>query len=106
MYYQSNGTIPDHLSFPTRRSSDLVPAGSDKLAPPAVGLDGRAYRPAQPVARLAAGVGDLHSRRCCPSRSEEHTSELQSRPHLVCRLLLEKKKSSISTTTRLFDTLT
>src|SRR5690554_7467320 len=37
---------------------------------------------------------------CCPpsastppgARSEEHTSELQSRPHLVCRLLLEKKK--------------
>src|SRR3989442_6319254 len=28
------------------------------------------------------------------SRSEEHTSELQSRPHLVCRLLLEKKKHS------------
>src|SRR2546429_7360406 len=28
---------------------------------------------------------------CC-SRSEEHTSELQSRLHLVCRLLLEKKK--------------
>src|SRR3989442_9973870 len=27
-----------------------------------------------------------------PPRSEEHTSELQSRPHLVCRLLLEKKK--------------
>src|SRR3989442_8463119 len=26
-----------------------------------------------------------------PARSEEHTSELQSRPHLVCRLLLEKK---------------
>src|SRR5436305_9298652 len=32
-----------------------------------------------------ATLGDL--------RSEEHTSELQSRPHLVCRLLLEKKKS-------------
>src|SRR3989442_11817866 len=32
----------------------------------------------------ALGLGDL--------RSEEHTSELQSRPHLVCRLLLEKKK--------------
>src|SRR3712207_8763404 len=29
----------------------------------------------------------------CPSRSEEHTSELQSRQYLVCRLLLEKKKS-------------
>src|SRR5690554_7617986 len=28
-------------------------------------------------------------------RSEEHTSELQSRPHLVCRLLLEKKKNNI-----------
>src|SRR5690554_7555221 len=27
-------------------------------------------------------------------RSEEHTSELQSRPHLVCRLLLEKKNQS------------
>src|SRR3989442_12017114 len=29
-----------------------------------------------------------------PGRSEEHTSELQSRPHLVCRLLLEKKKKN------------
>src|SRR5262245_62254530 len=29
----------------------------------------------------------------CPSRSEEHTSELQSLRHLVCRLLLEKKKT-------------
>src|SRR5690554_168922 len=29
-----------------------------------------------------------------PTRSEEHTSELQSRPHLVCRLLLEKKKKN------------
>src|SRR3989442_9152925 len=29
------------------------------------------------------------------SRSEEHTSELQSRPHLVCRLLLEKKKNEL-----------
>src|SRR5690554_7016418 len=33
---------------------------------------------------------------CCTcQRSEEHTSELQSRPHLVCRLLLEKKKLSL-----------
>src|SRR3989442_7925562 len=30
-------------------------------------------------------------------RSEEHTSELQSRPHLVCRLLLEKKKNRETT---------
>src|SRR3989442_4379771 len=33
------------------------------------------------------------------SRSEEHTSELQSRPHLVCRLLLEKKKTTRYTAT-------
>src|SRR5690554_7363050 len=31
-------------------------------------------------------------------RSEEHTSELQSRPHLVCRLLLEKKKQTPAAT--------
>src|SRR3989442_11317518 len=34
------------------------------------------------------------SRGCSHLRSEEHTSELQSRPHLVCRLLLEKKKEA------------
>src|SRR2546429_1920263 len=33
------------------------------------------------------------------ARSEEHTSELQSRLHLVCRLLLEKKKKTVHTTT-------
>ena len=33
-------------------------------------------------------------------RSEEHTSELQSRQYLVCRLLLEKKKKKITTTTK------
>src|SRR5690554_7769005 len=33
------------------------------------------------------------------ARSEEHTSELQSRPHLVCRLLLEKKKKKTKTIT-------
>src|SRR2546422_4035677 len=35
-------------------------------------------------------------RRCTAPRSEEHTSELQSRLHLVCRLLLEKKKKEWS----------
>src|SRR3989442_5561170 len=41
----------------------------------------------------------------CPAggrRSEEHTSELQSRPHLVCRLLLEKKKKSVWSPPRIF----
>src|SRR3989442_3258777 len=36
---------------------------------------------------------------CRQGRSEEHTSELQSRPHLVCRLLLEKKKNNDHTGT-------
>src|SRR3712207_6919983 len=36
-----------------------------------------------------------------PARSEEHTSELQSRQYLVCRLLLEKKKNRSGTTSAL-----
>src|SRR5438309_6787732 len=44
---------------------------------------------------LAAGSGRLGGDAAArgPSRSEEHTSELQSQFHLVCRLLLEKKKN-------------
>src|SRR3712207_9011548 len=42
------------------------------------------YRPPAPVTRAFANH--------LPTRSEEHTSELQSRQYLVCRLLLEKKK--------------
>src|SRR5438045_7906789 len=42
-----------------------------------------------------AGAGYLHS---CATRSEEHTSELQSLRHLVCRLLLEKKKKYMLST--------
>src|SRR5258707_4295590 len=38
--------------------------------------------------------------KCGRRRSEEHTSELQSRQYLVCRLLLEKKKKIISNTLR------
>src|SRR5690554_7680279 len=37
-------------------------------------------------------TGDMLRAAVKAGRSEEHTSELQSRPHLVCRLLLEKKK--------------
>src|SRR5207253_10804575 len=40
---------------------------------------------------LAAGDGAPAAAAQAPARSEEHTSELQSRGHLVCRLLLEKK---------------
>src|SRR2546429_942333 len=45
-----------------------------------------------------ASSGAPSSPRCeAPRRSEEHTSELQSRLHLVCRLLLEKKKKQCAT---------
>src|SRR5690349_22095463 len=82
-----------HLhSFPTRRSSDLEAARS---------------RPAQtarhhPVPREQDGMNKTIGQPCAGKpharlewrawRSEEHTSELQSRRDLVCRLLLEKKK--------------
>src|SRR5258708_30032146 len=43
--------------------------------------------------RTQAYPGSEHDTRIAESRSEEHTSELQSPDHLVCRLLLEKKKN-------------
>src|SRR5690554_7340350 len=50
-------------------------------------------RPNSPSLRIPkASTSPLRSTRTLLRRSEEHTSELQSRPHLVCRLLLEKKK--------------
>src|SRR2546422_8256674 len=48
--------------------------------------------PIGPITQVGP-MGRADGWRFC-SRSEEHTSELQSRLHLVCRLLLEKKKSS------------
>src|SRR5438034_1875941 len=59
-------------SFPTRRSSDLAGPG-----------------------RRSAPGDRPRVRRFAPSRSEEHTSELQSHSDIVCRLLLEKKKKRI-----------
>src|SRR2546426_3819666 len=62
-------------------------------------LVGRADRsagqnPTEPdVARLAQALDDVHHRLGELERSEEHTSELQSPCNLVCRLLLEKKKT-------------
>src|SRR2546422_1381636 len=66
-----------HRNKATWPSSRVIPHNSPSLA----------TCPSKPVT--------LHSSLAiCPSspRSEEHTSELQSRLHLVCRLLLEKKK--------------
>src|SRR2546430_5088742 len=51
--------------------------------------------------RQLAGLDMTH----IPYRSEEHTSELQSQSNLVCRLLLEKKTTSITTTPRLCSTI-
>src|SRR5206468_10479172 len=46
----------------------------------------------RPAAARRRAKGPRRDRRLDPDRSEEHTSELQSRSDLVCRLLLEKKK--------------
>src|SRR5687768_17927123 len=90
-------SYPDLHSFPTRRSSDLTTVTSVNSR----SARNRATRAATPGGlKSAEGTGIW----CAPSgqsgtrqrnpasRSEEHTSELQSRLHLVCRLLLEKKK--------------
>src|SRR2546422_5480763 len=55
---------------------------------------GRGARPLEPAALLMVGgevTREQLERADDDGRSEEHTSELQSRLHLVCRLLLEKK---------------
>src|SRR3989442_5908128 len=62
---------------------------------PLLSRHGHAARaPAQARRGRRARRGSWHARQVEPRRSEEHTSELQSRPHLVCRLLLEKKKKT------------
>src|SRR5207244_13430124 len=79
---------PDLLSFPTRRSSDLHPAGADVDTLPLV------IEVATVVDVLEVGVKEVNLASTSHCRSEEHTSELQSPDHLVCRLLLEKKKKT------------
>src|SRR5207253_9158815 len=84
-------------SFPTRRSSDLslpwCSPSSARLPGPEAGrlrlLPGAACRLWR---RRTSGAASPPSSAATGCRSEEHTSELQSRGHLVCRLLLEKKK--------------
>src|SRR5207247_10819536 len=94
--YQHSPTYTDLHSFPTRRSSDLHREWrlrDTPRTPPRI--------PALPATRrcrrVARSVGTLRhraTRRHRLVRSEEHTSELQSRVDLVCRLLLEKKKKT------------
>src|SRR5437868_15248996 len=73
-FFYSLGHHRDLHSFPTRRSSDLTS-----------GVRVRRGR-----FRVGFAVSTCTPQ---PTRSEEHTSELQSRFDLVCRLLLEKKKA-------------
>src|SRR5438874_8940613 len=72
---------PRSTLFPTRRSSDLAGALPRLLLPHP---DGPGTARAGRCQGVREGGAD--------DRSEEHTSELQSRRDLVCRLLLEKKK--------------
>src|SRR5206468_11579124 len=91
---------PAHLraphSFPTRRSSDLV-------HPLDCGAPGRPVPPlaqgrVQPFRQFRRALQRRRGGMAGPGlRSEEHTSELQSRSDLVCRLLLEKKKQPPTT---------
>src|SRR2546422_2721842 len=76
------------------RSSEPVDVGRRPRAPYGIVRVRRAERLGHAHRALAGDAGDSAApRRCWPGdRSEEHTSELQSRLHLVCRLLLEKKK--------------
>src|SRR3989442_10583064 len=66
---------------------------------PLAGIEGHqvfaAVGPSRDDDRVLADAGTTAAN----TRSEEHTSELQSRPHLVCRLLLEKKKKHVDVTT-------
>src|SRR5207249_9808495 len=72
-------------SFPTRRSSDLLMSRiRDRDTKPELEIRRRLFSGGLKGYRLRPKLP--------PYRSEEHTSELQSRFDLVCRLLLEKKK--------------
>src|SRR5438445_8553070 len=59
-----------------------------------LGADAVRGRPHPALQRRADERGQQRRHRVDAARSEEHTSELQSRQYLVCRLLLEKKKMS------------
>src|SRR5690606_41622793 len=102
----SAGDLRDLYAFPTRRSSDLVCGTSgctrDQGSPPACSPSRsaaattracRTYSGSRGSSRSSPISADSAVGNCWnTARSEEHTSELQSRENLVCRLLLEKKK--------------
>src|SRR5688500_20139167 len=78
-------------SFPTRRSSDLPISRSDRPSTSRRRTSSsRGVTGLTPASRGCAAPGSV----AAMSRSEEHTSELQSPCNLVCRLLLEKKNTN------------
>src|SRR5262245_65247650 len=85
---------PDLPSFPTRRSSDLSDNHSCRDAVARV----LAHRAAGGLGACSPNTASYCNARA-RLRSEEHTSELQSLRHLVCRLLLEKKKKNTNKAT-------
>src|SRR5690242_20967653 len=97
-----DGDRRDLHSFPTRRSSDLPTGAAASVI--AVGAAAGSWQAARKstVKRLVRSFkGSVRVRGSILTgrfeRSEEHTSELQSHVNLVCRLLLEKKKLTSST---------
>src|SRR5699024_12237206 len=85
-FLQRSPAPRDLHSFPTRRSSDLT------LPKKWHGSTVTTASPAPWYGARPSGAATTSSSCWSSVRSEEHTSELQSRFDLVCRLLLEKKK--------------
>src|SRR5690606_41227753 len=98
----ANAEHRDLHSFPTRRSSDLTSSvgrstfhvTSLRAARMPSGIPITAQNSTEVT--IIASVVMVWDQRPIMSRSEEHTSELQSRENLVCRLLLEKKNKNRS----------
>src|SRR5690606_41654376 len=89
-FVSSHRDHPHLHSFPTRRSSDLAHQRSCRV--PCQSRCTTASGSWHPASGRGSGRSRSRTHGCRGTRSEEHTSELQSRENLVCRLLLEKKK--------------
>src|SRR5262245_64788184 len=89
-FFHCHGDHPDLHSFPTRRSSDLCE--STRPTHKAASSSVRRSGPRRSCPPGGGAGGRTRTGAITQERSEEHTSELQSLRHLVCRLLLEKKK--------------
>src|SRR5690625_5986801 len=66
-------------------------AASNRLDPSSISMLLRATEAVEPSTVWISSVSVVSRESSSPVRSVEHTSELQSRGHLICRLLLEKK---------------